>query len=80
MTVRLREDGVIELSGVCPIEDAEILLSNLTGNPERRVDWRGCEQAHTAVVQVLRVAGVSLDGPPRGAFLSHVVEPALKRV
>ena len=78
MTVRLRDDGVVELSGACPIEDAEALMALLSGNPGAPVDWQDCEQAHTAVVQVLRAAQVSPGGPAHGAFLSHVVEPALK--
>jgi hypothetical protein len=78
MTVRLREDSIVELIGVCPIEDAEALLALLSGNPGARVDWRECEQAHAAVVQVLRAARVTPLGPPRGAFLSHLVEPELK--
>jgi hypothetical protein len=78
MTVRLRQDGVVELSGVCPLEDAERLLAHLSAQPSARVDWRRCEAAHTAVVQVLCLAGVRPEGPPSGEFLSHVVEPALK--
>jgi hypothetical protein len=78
MTVRQRDDGVIELIGACPLEDAETLLSLLSAAPDARVDWRACEAAHTAVVQVLRAAGTTPEGPARGAFLSHLVEPALK--
>ena len=79
MTVLRRQDGVIELSGVCPIGDAETLLSHLSEDPAARVDWRQCDQAHAALlVQVLLAAGITPNGPPRGAFLSHLVEPALK--
>jgi hypothetical protein len=78
MTVQLAADGTIELSGDCPAEDAEVLLRHLTGQPSVPVDWRMCDAAHGAVVQVLMAAGAELRGPPRGAFLRDMVEPAMK--
>ena len=78
MTVVRRDDGVVELVGDCPIGDAETLLGYLSQIPAAGVDWRQCEHAHAAVLQVLLASGVTPNGPPRGAFLSHVVEPALK--
>lgn len=77
MTVRLTADGIIELDGLCPSEDAEPLQQLLLAHPEGRVDWRGCDSLHTAVVQVLLAAQPTLLGPPRGRFLVHYVEPAL---
>ncbi|MEP9378157.1 hypothetical protein ABLE91_15685 [Aquabacter sp. CN5-332] len=77
MTVRLVEPDTLLLEGECPAEDAETLLSHLCARPAARVDWRGCEQAHAAVVQVLFATGVALQGPPAGAFLRTWVAPAL---
>jgi hypothetical protein len=77
MTVELR-DRVVELSGNCPNEDAEPLLSHLASAPDVTVDWRRCERAHLAVVQVLLAAGRPVVGPPAGAFLARWVEPLLR--
>ena len=68
MTVEIREQ-VVHLSGACPSEDAERLLAHLLANPDATVDWRSCEQAHMAVLQVLLaarrgVAGVNLRASP----------------
>jgi hypothetical protein len=77
MTVRLGPDGVIELVGACPSEDAEPLLQHLTEAPGAIVDWRACDGAHTAVVQVLMAARTRPRGPPRSALLTQWVEPLL---
>jgi hypothetical protein len=79
MTVILAEPGVIALRDDCPADDAEALLRLLLGDAHAIVDWRGCESAHTAVVQVLVAARRKLRGPPRQGFLSTMVEPGLKR-
>lgn len=78
MTVQLAKDGGVELRGDCPAEDAETLLQHLAGRPRAVVDWRLCDTAHGAVVQVLAAADAELRGPPRGAFLREMVEPAMK--
>jgi len=77
LTVRLVSGSVIELEGICPIEDAEPLLRHLLSAPHATVDWRACEQAHTAVIQILLAAGVPLRGPPAGAILRDHVEPLI---
>jgi hypothetical protein len=79
LTVRLSVDGTIELEGACPSEDAEPLLRHLLAVPGAPVDWRLCDWAHTAVVQVLAVSQAPLRGPPRGAFLRDVIAPAMTR-
>jgi hypothetical protein len=76
MSVRLTEAGLVELHWDCGIEDAEPLLGHLT-DAKRTVDWRECDTAHAAVVQILLISGAELVGPPRGAFLRTFVEPAL---
>jgi hypothetical protein len=79
MSVRIGEDGAILLEGPCPIEDAEALLGLLLSHPEAQVDWRACERAHTAVVQLLLASGRSIEGPPSDGFLAHHINPALSR-
>jgi hypothetical protein len=78
MTVRLSADGTIELDGICTIEDAETLLQHLLTAPGVTVDWRSCEQAHTAVIQVLMASQAILRGPPAGDFLRTHLEPLMK--
>jgi hypothetical protein len=69
MTVRLGSDGGIILEGICPVEDAEALLSLLLGNPDPHLVWDGCDLAHTAIIQVLMAAQPTMHGPPKSAFL-----------
>ncbi|HWH46707.1 MAG TPA: hypothetical protein VN664_02815 [Burkholderiales bacterium] len=78
MTVRLSADGTIELDGICSIEDAETLQQHLLAAPRAAVDWRSCEQAHTAVIQVLMASRRTLRGPPAGNFLRTHLDPQLK--
>ena len=78
MTVRLSADGTIELDGICTIEDAEALLQHLLAAPGVTVDWRSCEQAHTAVIQVLMASQGVLRGPPAGDFLRNRLDPLMK--
>lgn len=77
MTAILHDPATIRLFGVCPAQDAETLLELLVAHPKAEIDWRGCESAHAAVIQVLLVARRSLRGPPAGALLSRLVAPAL---
>ena len=77
MSVHVR-DGVVELAGDCPSEDAERLLAALLADPQATIDWRACDRAHMAVVQVLLAARRRVVGPPRGAFVARWVEPLLR--
>ena len=79
MTVVLHGAQTIRLIGACPAEDGETLLQQLLANPMAQVDWRGCESAHGAVIQVLLVSGRPLRGPPAGEFLNRFIGPALER-
>ena len=78
MTVRLSPDGTIELDGICTIEDAETLQQHLLAATRATVDWRSCEQAHTAVIQVLMASKTVLRGPPAGDFLRIHLDPLMK--
>jgi hypothetical protein len=75
MTVRIAPDGSVVLQGICGSEDAEALLQQLLANPVTNVDWRACETAHTAVVQVLMAARPILVGPPLSVQLRNWVQP-----
>jgi hypothetical protein len=77
LTVNVGDKNVIELVGVCPLEEAERLLQCLLEHGSATVDWRKCEQAHTAVIQVLLASNCSLRGPPVGTFLKDHVEAVL---
>ena len=79
MSVAVELDGTIALKGMCPSEDAEALLQHLLASSAALVDWRACESAHTAVIQVLLAARPKLRGPPLGAFLKERVEPLIER-
>ena len=78
MTVRRLDDGTIALEGVCPIDDAENLLRLLLERPGCMVDWRMCDEVHTAVVQVLLASGVKPAGPPRSPFLARFLAPVVE--
>ncbi len=73
MTVLLRADGAIELSGHCGVEDAEALQHHLLADPRSTVEWAACEHLHSAVLQVLLVAKPRLHGMPSNAFLRSYV-------
>jgi hypothetical protein len=79
MTVVLHDANTIRLIGACPADDGETLVQELLANPMAQVDWRGCESAHAAVIQVLLISGHPLQGPPAGQFLRRFIEPALAR-
>jgi hypothetical protein len=79
MTITIAPNGTIELRGACPVEEAEELLQHLLTTPNATVDWRACESAHTAVIQVLLVAKSIPIGPPTGRFLRDHVELQLTR-
>jgi hypothetical protein len=79
LTVVLHDANTIRLIGACPADDGEALLQQLLANPGAEVDWRGCENAHAAVIQVLLAAKRPLRGPPAGEFLHRFIGPALAR-
>jgi len=77
VTVQMSMNDVISLEGACPSDDAERLLQYLSLHPAALIDWRSCESAHTAVIQVLMAARPRLVGPPAGQVLQQWVAPAL---
>jgi hypothetical protein len=79
LTAVLHDANTIRLIGACPADDGETLLQHLLANPAAEVDWRGCESAHAAVIQVLLVSRRPPLGPPAGEFLHRFIGPALAR-
>ena len=79
MTVRINGDGVIELAGRCPAEDAEPLQQYLLAAPGASVEWRSCVYLHSAVVQVLLAGAPPMQGTPQDSFLAKHIAPLLNR-
>lgn len=63
------DDGTIRLVGLCPVEDAEPLLSALQNDPARAVDVSGLESAHFAVIQLLALFATTVEGEFADPFL-----------
>lgn len=78
MTVEAREGAVIELSGVCGVDDAEALQRALLAAPDSTVKWDTCEHLHTAVLQVLLATKPRIGGAPSNPFLREHVAPLLR--
>jgi len=74
MTVRRVDERTIALEGYCPVEEAETLRGLLLTTPAAEIDWRACEQAHAAVVQVLLASQKAPRGRPRSHFLDKLFE------
>ena len=62
MTIMIQEQ-LIALTGRCGVEEAEALLNALCSSP-RRVDLSGCDQLHTALLQILLAASVEIEWGP----------------
>ena len=69
MTVTVSSDGVILLRGLCPLEDAELLVRHLSDAAQATVDLTGCDHVHTAVIQVLMAARPRIVGSPTDPFI-----------
>ena len=77
MSVHLKSQGVIELSGRCGADDAEALQEHLLAMPGATVEWSDCEHLHSAVVQVLLVGAPLMRGAPKNEFLTTHIAPIL---
>jgi len=63
LTVHAPDRGLIVVMGVCPSEDAEVLLQRLLATPTATVDLSACEALHAAVIQVLLASAPNLRLP-----------------
>jgi hypothetical protein len=77
MSVHLKSQGVIELSGRCGADDAEALQEHLLAMSGATVEWSDCEHLHSAVVQVLLVGAPLMHGAPKNEFLTTHIAPIL---
>jgi hypothetical protein len=77
VTVRRSDDGTLLLEGVCPIEDAEVLLQLLQTGPAVALDWTKCRQMHTAVLQVILASGMIPQGLCGDALVRQWLAPKL---
>jgi hypothetical protein len=68
MTVRQIDEFAIALEGVCPVADAEVLRQHLVSTKSASIDFRACERAHTAVIQVLLASEREVDGEAGSLF------------
>ena len=75
MTVRV--DGHILVEGDCPVEDAEALVRILQDTPDAIIDWTGAECLHTAVIQIVLLAGRQVRGPCGDPFVAQWIESGM---
>ena len=80
MTVRRGEDGAIVLDGACPVEDTEPLLQMLQETPEAPINWAGCRQIHTAVLQLILAAGAVPSGSCGDVWVQQWLVPQMQRI
>jgi hypothetical protein len=78
MTIR-RADEVIFLEGVCPVEDAEVLIEQLQAGAAL-IDWSGCTHLHAACFQLLLLARLPVRGTPANPALARWLAPILHPV
>jgi len=78
MSVRF-EDGVIILEGDCQVDEAEQLLELLLAEPAAAVDWSGCVQLHTALLQVLLAIRPVVVGSPESQFFRRWIAPLVRQ-
>lgn len=76
----IRFDGeTARFDGDCSVEEALPLAEWLAATPGARLDLAPCTGLHTAVLQVLMVAGVRPVAPPADPFLARWVMPVVGR-
>jgi hypothetical protein len=78
MSVAL-DGGLIRLSGVCRVEDAEPLLALLQSDRQRPVDISAATHMHAAIVQVLLAFGAAVAGVSPDPFVETWLAPILGR-
>ncbi|NOY45844.1 MAG: hypothetical protein GXP50_10420 [Deltaproteobacteria bacterium] len=76
MPVRYKKKVAV-LEGVCAVEEAESLLGWLQEHPKAKVNLKGCEHLHAAVLQVLMATGAPVSVWPEDLDLRGWVESAL---
>lgn len=70
-------DGVLVCAGTLPVDDAETLLQIVAGRPGVAADLAACEHVHSACLQVLMAARVTVRAWPAGDALAAWLRAAL---
>ncbi|WP_448204674.1 hypothetical protein [Azospirillum sp. sgz302134] len=73
------EDRTARFDGPCTVDEAIPLAEWLEATHGARVDLGRCTGLHTALLQVLMAARVSVAAEPEDAFLKGWVMPVLRR-
>jgi hypothetical protein len=66
---------IVQIDGVCGVDDAMPLLEFLQTHGEARIDMRTCTHLHSAALQVLMVVAIRVAVPPEEEFLAHWLTP-----
>ena len=69
--------GVVLLTGVVRVDDAEPLTRHLREIPHPKVSLTGCSHLHTAALQALLAARPVVVGAPTEPFLARWIAPLL---
>jgi hypothetical protein len=70
-------DDVVQIDGVCGVDEAMPLLEFLQTHGEARVDMRTCTHLHSAALQVLMVVAARVAVLPEEEFLARWLTPIL---
>ena len=68
---------IIQIDGVCGVDEAMPLLEFLQTQGEARVDMRTCTHLHSAALQVLMAVAVRVAVLPEEEFLARWLPPLL---
>ncbi len=69
---------VAVLDGVCDVEDAESLWAWLQKNPKAKINLKGCQHVHSAVLQVLMKAAPAISIAPQDARIKAWIGATLQ--
>ena len=72
MSVAL-DANIIRLTGNCGLDDVETLLGLLQAQDQPRVDLRGANHLHGAILQLLLTSRPRVDHPPDDPFVRQLI-------
>ena len=70
-------EDMVQIDGVCGVDEAMPLLEFLQTHGEARIDMRSCTHLHSAALQVLMVVAIRVAIPPEEEFLARWLRPML---
>jgi hypothetical protein len=68
-------EDMVQIDGVCGVDEAMPLLEFLQTNGEARVDMLTCTHLHSAALQVLMVVATRVAALPEEEFLAQWLTP-----